>query len=73
MRKFWAPVGISVLLGGLIAVGWTACGGSSAVKTSPTVTNVTLSDPATCAGPSGPYSHVYVTVTDVQASTSAAG
>lgn len=73
MRKFWAPVGISVLLGGLIAVGWTACGGSNAVTTSPTVTNVTLSDPAACAGPSGPYSHVYVTVTDVQASTSAAG
>lgn len=28
-----------------------------------------MSDPATCAGPNGPYSHVYVTVKDVQAST----
>lgn len=27
---------------------------------------VSISDPATCAGPSGPFSHVYVTITDVQ-------
>jgi hypothetical protein len=26
-----------------------------------------LSDPATCQAPSGPYAHVYVTITDVQA------
>jgi hypothetical protein len=30
-----------------------------------------LSDPATCAGPSGPFAHVYVTITDVQANVSA--
>jgi hypothetical protein len=29
-----------------------------------------LSDPATCAGPTGPYAHVYVTITDVQANLS---
>ena len=28
---------------------------------------VTISDPATCAGPNGLFSHVYVTITDVQA------
>jgi hypothetical protein len=28
-----------------------------------------LSDPATCAGPTGPYAHVYVAITDVQANT----
>lgn len=28
-----------------------------------------LSDPATCQAPDGPFSHVYVTVTDVKAST----
>ncbi|QNI38387.1 DUF4382 domain-containing protein [Edaphobacter sp. 4G125] len=31
---------------------------------------VSISDPATCAGPSGPFSHVYVTITDVQANVS---
>jgi hypothetical protein len=29
-----------------------------------------LSDPATCAGPNGPFMHVYVTITDVQANIS---
>lgn len=32
--------------------------------------NTQLSDPATCTAPSGAFSHVYVTITDVQASTS---
>jgi hypothetical protein len=32
--------------------------------------SVMLSDPATCATPNGPFSHVYVTVTDVQVHTS---
>src|SRR6185503_6309773 len=32
--------------------------------------NVMVSDPATCATPNGPYSHVYVTITDVQAHVS---
>lgn len=50
----------------------TACGGGGSTSTTPTpqpaTTNVSMSDPATCAGPNGPYSHVYVTVKDVQAS-----
>jgi hypothetical protein len=29
--------------------------------------SVMISDPATCRSPSGPYSHVYVTITDVRA------
>ena len=32
--------------------------------------SVMLSDPATCQAPSGPYSHVWVTITDVQANVS---
>ncbi len=31
---------------------------------------VSISDPATCAGPDGPFAHVYVTITDVQANIS---
>lgn len=31
---------------------------------------VSISDPATCQAPSGPFSHVYVTITDVQANVS---
>ena len=32
--------------------------------------SVMVSDPATCQSPSGPFSHVYVTITDVQANVS---
>lgn len=51
-----------------------ACGGSGSSST-PTGTAtgkvaVSISDPATCAGPSGPFTHVYVTITDVQANIS---
>lgn len=33
--------------------------------------SVMVSDPATCQSPDGPFEHVYVTITDVQANTSA--
>ena len=33
--------------------------------------SVMVSDPATCQSPSGPFSHVFVTITDVQANISA--
>jgi len=33
--------------------------------------NTMISDPATCSAPNGPYLHVYVTITDVQAHMSA--
>lgn len=35
--------------------------------------NVRVSDPATCSGPKGAFSHVYVTITDVQISASGNG
>jgi hypothetical protein len=38
-----------------------SCGSGS----QPGTVNVSMSDPPTCAAPQGPYSHVYVTVTDV--------
>jgi hypothetical protein len=33
--------------------------------------NVRVSDPATCSGPTGAFSHIYVTITDVQINSSA--
>lgn len=50
----------------------TACGSSTMTATSSGMATVTtvLTDPATCQAPSGPFSHVYVTVTDVQANVS---
>ncbi|MFL6429119.1 MAG: DUF4382 domain-containing protein [Acidobacteriaceae bacterium] len=58
----------SLLLACIVAV---ACGGNSSTPatTATATANIMLSDPATCAGPSGPFAHVYVTITDVQANT----
>jgi hypothetical protein len=51
-----------------------ACGGggssSPSTGTGTGKVTVSISDPATCAGPSGPFLHVYVTITDVQANVS---
>jgi hypothetical protein len=48
-----------------------ACSSSSTTTASGKATvNVQLSDPATCQAPTGPFSHVYVTITDVQANVS---
>ena len=69
------PLGLTCLLASGLALALTlatiACGGSKTTTSTPATTNVTMSDPATCAGPNGPYSHVYVTVKDVEASTDA--
>ena len=46
-----------------------ACGGDGGRQSGsaePAFVNVSLSDPPTCASPAGPYSHVYVTIADVQ-------
>jgi hypothetical protein len=57
----------------VVAAVTNGCSGNSASPSSNAMTSasVMLSDPATCMAPSGPYSHVYVTVTDVKASVNA--
>src|ERR1700692_4261577 len=35
-------------------------------STAPAKINLAVSDPATCSGPQGPFSHIFVTITDVQ-------
>lgn len=46
-------------------------GGNSMVAARSATVNISLSDPAPCASPQGPFSHVYVTITDVQINASA--
>ena len=52
----------------LAAIFLISCGGSS---TQPGTVNLSLSDPPTCKAPQGPFSHIYVTITDVQIHQSA--
>lgn len=68
MRSFQST-GFLILLLTIIAastvfVGCGSSGGTATVATS-------LSDPATCGPPQGAFSHIYVTVTDVEISQSA--
>jgi hypothetical protein len=53
----------------LVACGSSVTTGSETPSLMGTL-NVTLSDPATCMAPGGPFSHVYVTIKDVQANMS---
>ncbi len=53
------------------ALALIGCGGGSNSSSQTGNVNISLSDPPTCSAPSGPYSHVWVTVTDVKIHTSA--
>ena len=70
----WGPLFLSLLAVcciGIAALFVTACSMSGNLQTSGMGTMATMiSDPATCATPNGPFSHVYVTITDVKVHTS---
>ena len=69
MRREWYLLAVACVLATTIVV--AACNGSSgSMSTGVSTVNVMLSDPATCQAPNGPYSHVYVTISDVQANVS---
>lgn len=68
--KLWQPL---LVLGCLLvaALVIAACSsGTVSTASGMGTVSVMLSDPATCQAPAGPYSHVYVTITDVQANVS---
>ena len=56
-----------------VTLSLSGCSGTSSSARSsnaPATVNLTISDPPTCSGPQGPYSHIYVTITDVQINAS---
>ena len=59
--RWQAPFGFALTITAA-AIFLMSCGGS----TQPATVHVSLSDPATCAAPQGPFRHIYVTVTDVK-------
>jgi hypothetical protein len=70
----WAFFAISGLALAGISIAACSSGGSAAPANSAApamaAANVMISDPATCSGPTGPFAHVFVTITDVQANIS---
>ena len=68
----WAICAVSGLVLAGISIAACSGGGSPAVPAVPATgaASVMLSDPATCSGPTGPFAHVFVTITDVKANVS---
>ncbi len=71
MRKF-LPVSSALILLGLFIFGCNSSYNSMQTSTPQAATvNTTISDPAACQVPNGEFAHVYVSITDVEASTNA--
>ena len=73
-RSAWfCTFATAVVLAGIVFL--DGCGngsGSMAAKSNaPAIVNVSVSDPATCSAPQGAFSHIFVTITDVQINASA--
>src|SRR5215469_219858 len=69
-NKFWALLFLLSSLS-LAGVGIVACSSGTSSGTGMGMATVSISDPATCSSSNaGPFSHVYVTITDVQANVS---
>jgi Domain of unknown function (DUF4382) len=67
----WAIFAISgLLLAGILMAACSGGGSSTPAAPAMAAASVMLSDPATCSGPAGPFAHVFVTITDVQANVS---
>src|SRR5712692_10498094 len=64
-RSVLVTLGVTLVAIVLVLVGCSG-GGSSSPSSLTGFVNTSVSDPPTCSAPSGPYSHVFVTVTDVK-------
>src|SRR5215471_8431096 len=72
-RRLYCVAVLSLAIGSAFLL--SGCGSSnSPTNTSMGAVNVMVSDPATCSGPQGSFSHIFVTITDVEIhSSSSAG
>jgi hypothetical protein len=59
-----------LIVAALVLAACSSGSGSGGPSSQMATVNTHLSDPATCEAPTGPFSHVYVTITDVQANVS---
>lgn len=71
MRKLAWYVSAAAVTVAAVVWSFVGCsGGSSGSSSGKAFVTTTISDPATCQAPSGPFSHVYIAVTDVRANVS---
>lgn len=69
MRKIAVVCTLALTLS-ISAFFFSSCSTGKSAANSATTVNVRVSDPATCSGPQGAFSHIYVTITDVQINAS---
>jgi len=62
---------IVILIVCALVVSGCSSSGKSPTTNAVAFVNVRVSDPATCSSPKGAFSHIYVTITDVQINASA--
>lgn len=77
MNRF-LPGGVLLLSGVTALASCAGCGHAKLPAETRTVADeskvtVSLSDPAACAAPGGPYTHIYITIADVAASPNSSG
>lgn len=71
LKVFWLSLAsISCLTAAALFMAACSSKSGSTTASGTAIVNTRLSDPATCQAPTGPFSHVYVTITDVQANVS---
>ena len=68
-RAGFCTLALGVTISGLFSSSCSSGGGTHSAASNAMV-NVRISDPATCSGPKGAFSHIYVTITDVQINAS---
>ena len=62
-KTLFCTLALISLVGALVASGCS--NGKSSTSNGGAFVNIRVSDPATCSGPNGAFSHIYVTITDV--------
>src|SRR5215469_8172785 len=67
-KTLFCALALISLVGALVASGCS--NGKSSAPNGGAFVNIRVSDPATCSGPNGAFSHIYVTITDVQINAS---
>jgi hypothetical protein len=72
MRRIatFCTLAISLVVAAILFLCGCSGKSSNSMSSAPAVVNVTVSDPATCSGPQGPFSHIFVAITDVQINAS---
>jgi len=61
----------AIVIVSTIALFLTGCSGGNSHSGAPAMVSVAVSDPTTCSGPQGPFSHIFLTITDVKINASA--